>query len=91
MIDGGIISIHIIERLVPPLKGEDEVVPYACMSDIALNDAMRWGLIRIETIADGCEKCDSRFKKGGKAHISSKTPEAQAIIERIRKREASQF
>ena len=61
----------------------EEFAPYVCMSDIALSDAMEWGLVRTETIADGCKKCDFRFKKGGITQISSKTPEVQTTIERI--------
>lgn len=71
-------------------QGAEEFAPYVCMSDIALSDAMGWGLIRTGTLADGCERCDFRFKKGGKTQISSKTPEVQATIERIREKEASQ-
>ena len=70
-------------------QGEEEFAPYVCMSDIALSDAMGWGLIRTETLADGCERCDFRFKKGGITQISSKTPEVQATIEKIAKREAA--
>ncbi|MFC1929772.1 L-2-amino-thiazoline-4-carboxylic acid hydrolase [Chloroflexota bacterium] len=69
-------------------QGAEEFAPYVCMSDIALSDAMGWGLIRTETLADGCEKCDFRFKKGGKTQISSKTPEVQTTIKIIRKKEA---
>ena len=68
--------------------GGEEFAPYVCMSDIALSDAMDWGLIRTETLADGCQRCDFRFKKGGTTQISSKTPAVQATIERIRRREA---
>ena len=71
-------------------QGAEEFAPYVCMSDIALGDAMGWGLIRTETLADGGERCDFRFKKGGKTQISSKTPEVQATIEKIRKKEATQ-
>jgi len=69
-------------------QGAEEFAPYVCMSDIALSNALGWGLIRTETLADGCERCDFRFKKGGKTHISSKTPEVQSTIERISKKEA---
>ncbi|MFC2002859.1 L-2-amino-thiazoline-4-carboxylic acid hydrolase [Chloroflexota bacterium] len=68
-------------------QGAEEFAPYVCMSDIALGDAMGWGLIRTETFADGCERCDFRFKKGSKTMISSKTPEVQATIERISNKE----
>lgn len=68
-------------------QGAKEFAPYVCMSDIALSDALGWGLIRTETLADGYERCDFRFKKGGKTQISSKTPEVQTTIERIIKKE----
>ncbi len=71
-------------------QGAEEFAPYVCMSDIALSDALGWGLIRTQTIADGCETCDFRFKKGSETRISSKTPEVQAIIEKIREREDGQ-
>ena len=69
-------------------QGAEEFAPYVCMSDIALSDAMGWGLVRTETLADGCEKCDFRFKKGSKTQISSKTPEVQKTIEKIARKEA---
>jgi len=70
--------------------GGEAFAPYVCMSDIALSDAMGWGLIRTQTIADGCHYCDFRFKKGAATQISSKTPEVQDAIERIRAKEAEQ-
>ncbi len=70
--------------------GGEEFAPYVCMSDIALSDAMGWGLIRTQTLADGCHHCNFRFKKGAATQISSKTPEVQETIERIRKKEAEQ-
>lgn len=69
-------------------QGAEEFAPYVCMSDITLGNALGWGLIRTETLADGCERCDFRFKKGGKTRISSKTPQVQSTIERISKKEA---
>jgi hypothetical protein len=68
--------------------GGEEFAPYVCLSDIALSDAMDWGLIRTETLADGCQRCDFRFKKGGTTQISSTTPAVQATIDKIRRREA---
>ena len=63
--------------------GGEEFAPYVCMSDIALSDTMGWGLVRTQTLADGCSHCDFRFKKGAAAQISSKTPDVQETIERI--------
>ena len=71
-------------------QGAEEFAPYVCMSDIALSDALGWGLTRTQTIADGCQSCDFRFKKESKTMISSKTPEVQETIEKIRKMENSQ-
>ena len=68
-------------------QGAEEFAPYVCMSDIALSNAMGWGLIRTETLADGCQRCDFRFKKGGQTRISSRTPEMQATIEKIAERD----
>lgn len=70
--------------------GGEEFAPYVCMSDIVLSEAMGWSLIRTQTLADGCPHCDFRFKKGAATQISSKTPEVQESIERIRKKEAEQ-
>ena len=69
--------------------GGEEFAPYVCMSDIALSDAMGWGLIRTQTLADGCDRCDFRFKSGAATRISSKTPAVQEAIERIRDEEAA--
>jgi hypothetical protein len=70
--------------------GGEEFAPYICMSDVALSDAMGWGLIRTQTLADGCHYCDFRFKKGAATQISSKTHEVQDTIERIRRKESGQ-
>jgi len=68
--------------------GGEKFAPYICMSDIALSDALGWGLIRTRTLADGCDHCDFRFKQGGETRITSKTPAVQATIEKIRRDEA---
>jgi len=67
--------------------GGEEFAPYVCMSDIALSEAMGWGLVRTQTLADGCAHCDFRFKKGAPTRISSRTPDVQAAIDRIRRNE----
>ena len=58
-------------------------IRYVCLSDMALSDAMGWGLKRTETLADGCDKCDFRFRKGAATEISSRTPKLQALINKI--------
>ena len=68
------------------LKEQDaeEFAPYVCMSDLALSDAFNWGLIRTQTLADGCDYCDFRFQKGAPTQITSRTPEVQEAIEALR-------
>lgn len=68
-------------------QGAEEFAPYVCMSDMALGRALGWGLTRTQTLADGCDRCDFRFKQGGKTQISSRTPEVQETIERIEGKE----
>ena len=68
--------------------GGEEFAPNICMSDIALSDALGWGLIRTQTLADGCQHCDFRFKKGAETQIFSQTPEVQETIEKINRAEA---
>ena len=70
--------------------GGEEFAPFICMSDIALSDALGWGLMRTQTLADGCDYCDFRFKKVAATQIDSKTPEVQAVIAKIRDREVKQ-
>lgn len=69
--------------------GAEEFAPYVCMSDIALSDALGWGLIRTQTLADGYSHCDFRFRRGSETRISSKTPDVQETIERIERRSLS--
>jgi hypothetical protein len=75
-------------ELAKKLEAE-EFAPYVCMSDIALSDALGWGLTRTQTLADGCSRCDFRFKRGAPTRISSKTPDVQETIERIGRRSLS--
>jgi len=65
--------------------GGEEFAPYICMSDIALSDALEWGLIRTQTLADGCQHCDFRFKKGAVTQITSTSPKVQETIDKIQK------
>ncbi len=67
-------------------QGAEEFAPYVCLSDMALGEALGWGLTRTQTLADGCDRCDFRFTRGGATRISSQTPEVQKTIERIKGR-----
>lgn len=63
--------------------GGEALAPFICLSDMALSDAFGWGLMRTQTLADGCSHCDFRFKKGSSTRISSKTPEVQEFIDSL--------
>jgi hypothetical protein len=45
-------------------QGADELTPYLCLTDYALFGALGIELKRTMTLAEGCEKCDFRLKKG---------------------------
>jgi hypothetical protein len=51
-------NLELVKKL-----GAAEFAPYVCMSDIPLSNGLGWGLIRTQTLADGCDYCDFRFKK----------------------------
>jgi hypothetical protein len=53
------------------LEAEDafELAPYICAVDKTSSELLSWGLSRTMTLADGSNKCDFRFKRGGKTHI----------------------
>ena len=56
-------------------QGAPELAPYVCTADIVYSDSFGWGLIRTKTIAEGFEKCDFRFRKGGKTRVASRVIE----------------
>ena len=60
------------------VQGASELAPYICPVDFLYSEALGWGLIRTQTLAEGYEKCDFRFKKGGKTKIA--VPEALRSI-----------
>ncbi len=50
-------------------QGADEFLPFFCFLDFPINKAYGkglWGFARTMTLAEGLEKCNFRFKKGGK-------------------------
>lgn len=69
-------------------EGAEAFAPYICMSDIALSEAFGWGLVRTQTLADGCSHCDFRFKRGGDTRITTPTQRVQETIDRIADEEA---
>jgi hypothetical protein len=51
-------------------QGAPELAPYLCPVDILYSDALGWGLVRTQTLAEGAPKCDFRFKKGGQTNVA---------------------
>lgn len=47
-----------------------ELAPYLCPVDILYSEALGWGLTRTMTLAEGADRCDFRFKKGGKTSVA---------------------
>ena len=46
--------------------GADDFLPYYCYLDFLTYRTISWGFTRTKTLAEGDERCDFRFKKGGK-------------------------
>ena len=51
-------------------QGASELAPYLCPVDILYSEALGWGLRRTMTLAEGAEKCDFRFKRGGTTRVA---------------------
>ncbi len=53
------------------LEAQDatELGPYVCAVDKISSELLGWGLSRTMTLAEGGERCDFRFKKGGETHV----------------------
>ncbi len=62
-------------------EGAPELASYLCPVDILYSDALGWGLVRTQTLAEGAPKCDFRFKKGGRTNVAV-PPAMQHVIER---------
>jgi hypothetical protein len=53
----GIWKFHVVHNA-------QELAPYMCLSDYVVSKAFDRGLVRSHTIAEGGDRCDSRYKKG---------------------------
>jgi hypothetical protein len=56
------------------LKAQDamELAPYVCAVDKVSSELLGWGLTRTMTLAEGFERCDFRFKKGGQTRVATR-------------------
>jgi hypothetical protein len=50
-------------------QGAHELARFLCPMDILYSQRFGWGLHRTSTLADGDERCDFRFKKGGPTSV----------------------
>jgi L-2-amino-thiazoline-4-carboxylic acid hydrolase len=55
-------------------QGAAELAPYLCAADILYSQALGWGLQRTTTLAEGAERCDFRFKRGGETRVVVSEP-----------------
>ena len=49
--------------------GAEELTPYLCLSDYVVSKAFDRGLVRSQTLAEGTQVCDFRFKKGRETFV----------------------
>jgi hypothetical protein len=63
-------------------QGAPELAPYICPTDILSSELLGWGLKRTMTLAEGAERCDFRFKKGGKTQVVVPGPLEQYLSSR---------
>ena len=49
--------------------GVEKLSRYMCLSDYVISKAFNRGLVRYNTIAEGAEKCDFRYKKGRETFV----------------------
>jgi hypothetical protein len=54
-------------------QGAMELAPYVCAVDKVSSELLGWGLTRTMTLAEGFEKCDFRFKKGGETRVETRS------------------
>ena len=64
-------------------QGAGEIAKYLCAVDILYSEALGWGLRRTMTLADGQERCDFRFKRGGKTHVALSPEVRPALFGRL--------
>ncbi len=62
-------------------QGAPELAPYVCPSDVPLSEMLGWGLKRTVTLAEGGERCDFRFRQGGKTEVAVPEP-IRALLDR---------
>lgn len=64
-------------------QGAGELAKYLCAADILYSDALGWGLRRTMTLAEGKDRCDFRFRRGGKTQVSLPPEVGEALRESL--------
>jgi hypothetical protein len=59
--------------------GADEFLPFFCYLDFATYRTPGWSFYRTMTLAEGYEKCDFRFRKGGETKMAWPPPFLKAM------------
>ena len=55
-------------------QGAAAFAPYICLSDAIGSDALGWGLLRTEPLAQGGARCDFRFRRGQPTQVARRLP-----------------
>lgn len=58
-------------------NGAADFAPYICLADVPGSDLFGWGLARGETLAQGGQRCDFRFRRGAPTDIKVRLPVAR--------------
>ncbi len=51
-------------------QGSPELARYVCAVDKLYSEMLGWGLTRTKTLAEGHDRCDFRFRKGGPTRVN---------------------
>jgi len=61
-------------------QGAEEFLPFYCFLDFSECELGGLGLSRTMTLAEGYERCDFRFKEGGKAELEWPPPFLKSVV-----------
>ncbi len=62
-----------------------ELAPYLCPVDILYSERLGWGLQRTMTLADGAQRCDFRFKRGGATRVAVPASMQHLVVKGIKR------
>ncbi len=62
-----------------------ELAPYLCPVDILYSERLGWGLQRTMTLAQGAQRCDFRFKRGGATRVAVPASMQHLVVKGIKR------